>query len=154
MHFESLIGQLQSPAFRTVAEIARHAGNGMTVARFQSLRFPTGACQVWEFTPALPPLDRPPVVVAVFLRQGRPETWTPVADRDYEGALRHYAGLASANPTSVAAPAAVPARATPAPIPLVVPGLPPGVRIVAPASGKPLTIGGKPVAVAAAGGAP
>ena len=139
-----------SPAFRTVTEIARHAGSGMTVARFQSLRFPTGACQVWEFTPALPPLDRPPVVVAVFLRQGRPETWTPVADRDYEAALRHYAGLASADLAPVAAPAMVP----PAPMPLVVPGLPPGVRIVAPASGKPLTIGGQPVAVAAAGGAP
>lgn len=140
-----------TPSFKVVTEIARHAGNGMTVARFQSLRFPTGACQVWEFTPALPPLDRPPVVVAVFLRQGRPETWTPVADRDYEGALRHYAGLAAATRP---APVTAPAMAPPAPIPLVVPGLPPGVRIAAPASGKPLTIGGKPVAVAAAGGAP
>ena len=139
-----------TPSFKVVTEIARHAGNGMTVARFLSLRFPTGACQVWEFTPALPPLDRPPVVVAVFLRQGRPETWTPVADRDYEGALRHYAGLAATRPAPVTAPAMAP----PAPIPLVVPGLPQGVRIVAPAGGKPLTIGGKPVAVAAAGGAP
>ena len=138
-----------TPSFKVVTEIARHAGNGMTVARFQSLRFPTGACQVWEFTPALPPLDRPPVVVAVFLRQGRPETWTPVADRDYEGALRHYAGLAAATrPAPVTAPPAA-ASATP----LVLP-LPRGVRIAAPASGKPLTIGGKPVAVAAAGGAP
>ena len=141
-----------SPAFRTVTEIARHAGSGMTVARFQSLRFPTGACQVWEFTPALPPLDRPPVVVAVFLRQGRPETWTPVADRDYEAALRHYAGLAAARPAPVAA--TPPPVAPPAPIPLVVPGLPPGVRIAAPAGGKPLVIGGRPVAVAAAGGTP
>ena len=139
-----------SPAFRTVTEIAQYAGSGMTVARFQSLRFPTGACQVWEFKPALPPLDRPPVVVAVFVRQGQPETWTPVADRDYEAALRHYAGLASADLAPVAAPAMVP----PAPMPLVVPGLPPGVRIAAPAGGKPLTIGGQPVAVVAAGGAP
>ena len=138
-----------TPSFKVVTEIARHAGNGMTVARFQSLRFPTGACQVWEFTPALPPLDRPPVVVAVFLRQGRPETWTPVADRDYEGALRYYAGLAAAiRPAPVTAPPAA-ASATP----LVLP-LPPGVRIAAPAGGKPLTIGGQPVAVAAAGGAP
>ena len=143
-----------SPAFRTVTEIARHAGSGMTVARFQSIRFPTGACQVWEFKPALPPLDRPPVVVAVFLRRGRPETWTPVADRDYEGALRHYAGLASADPAPVAAPAAAPAVVPPAPMPLVVPGLPPGVRIVAPMHGKPFTIGGQPVAVTAPGGAP
>ena len=149
MYLRSLIGKLQSPAFRTVAEIARHAGSGMTVARFQSLRFPTGACQVWEFKPALPPLDRPPVVVAVFLRRGRPETWTPVADRDYEGALRHYAGLAAATrPAPVTAPPAA-ASATP----LVLP-LPRGVRIAAPANGKPLTIGGQPVAVAAAGGAP
>ena len=148
------IDKLQSPAVRTVAEIARYAGSGMTVARFQSLRFPTGVCQVWEFTPALPPLDRPPVVVAVFLRRGRPETWTPVADPDYEGALRHYAGLARADPAPVAAPAAAPARATPVPTPLVVPGLPPGVRIVAPAHGKPLTLGGQPVTFAATGGAP
>ena len=140
-----------TPSFKVVTEIARHAGPGMTVARFQSLRFPTGACQVWEFQPALPPLDRPPVVVAVFLRQGRPETWTPVADRDYEAALRHYAGLAAATRP---APVTAPAMAPPAPIPLVVPGLPPGIRIAAPARGQPLTIGGQPVAVAAAGGAP
>jgi hypothetical protein len=146
---ESIMQRPLTPSFKVVTEIARHAGNGMTVARFQSLRFPTGACQVWEFTPALPPLDRPPVVVAVFLRQGRPETWTPVADRDYEGALRHYAGLAAATrPAPVTAPPAA-ASATP----LVLP-LPRGVRIAAPAGGKPLTIGGKPVAVAAAGGAP
>ena len=111
MPFESLIGPRLSPAFRTVAEIARHAGSGMTVARFQSLRFPTGACQVWEFKPALPPLDRPPVVVAVFLRRGRPETWTPVTDPDYEGALRHYAGLARARRRAGAGhPGADPAR--------------------------------------------
>lgn len=109
---------------------------------------------MWEFQPALPPLDRPPVVVAVFLRRGRPETWTPVAAPDYEGALRHYAGLASADPAPVAAPAAAPARTTPAPTPLVVPRLPPGVRIVAPMHGQPLTIGGQPVAVVATGGAP
>jgi len=146
---ESIMQRPLTPSFKVVTEIARHAGNGMTVARFQSLRFPTGACQVWEFTPALPPLDRPPVVVAVFLRQGRPETWTPVADRDYEGALRHYAGLAAATrPAPVTAPPAA-ASATP----LVLP-LPRGVRIAAPAGGKPLTIGGQPVAVAAAGGAP
>jgi hypothetical protein len=146
---ESIMQRPLTPSFKVVTEIARHAGNGMTVARFQSLRFPTGACQVWEFTPALPPLDRPPVVVAVFLRQGRPETWTPVADRDYEGALRHYAGLAAATrPAPVTAPPAA-ASATP----LVLP-LPPGVRIAAPAGGKPLTIGGQPVAVAVAGGAP
>jgi hypothetical protein len=146
---ESIMQRPLTPSFKVVTEIARHAGNGMTVARFQSLRFPTGACQVWEFTPALPPLDRPPVVVAVFLRQGRPETWTPVADRDYEGALRHYAGLAAATrPAPVTAPPAA-ASATP----LVLP-LPRGVRIAAPAGGKPLAIGGQPVAVAAAGGAP
>ena len=145
MYLRSLIGKLQSPAFRTVAEIARHAGSGMTVARYQSIRFPTGTCQVWEFTPVLPPLDRPPVVVAVLVRRGRLETWTPVADRDYEAALRHYAELARDCP---------PGAAAPPPISLVVPGLPPGVRIAAPANGKPLAIGGKPVAFAAAGGAP
>jgi len=138
-----------SPAFRTVTEIAQYAGSGMTVARFQSLRFPTGACQVWEFKPALPPLDRPPVVVAVFVRQGQPETWTPVADRDYEAALRHYAGLAAATRP---APAAAPPAAS-VTTPRVLP-LPPGVRIVAPAHGQPLTLGGPSVAVTATGGAP
>ena len=149
MPLERFIGPHGSPAFRIVTEIARHAGSGMTVARFQSLRFPTGACQVWEFTPALPPLDRPPVVVAVFLRQGRPETWTPVADRDYEAALRHYGAFADACRQRARGQAVAPKPSTT----LVVPGLPPGVRITLP-GGQPLTIGGQPVAVTAAGGTP
>ena len=107
-----------TPSFKVVTEIARHAGSGMTVARFQSLRFPTGACQVWEFKPAWPPLDRPPVVVAVFLRQGRPETWTPVAEPGFDAAVRHYTDLAAAH------------AAPPAPIPLTL-GSPP-VAVTAP----------------------
>ena len=59
-----------------------------------------------------------------------------------------------AAPPAPAAPAAAPAPTTPAPTPLVVPRLPPGVRIVAPMHGQPLTIGGQPVAVVATGGAP
>lgn len=137
-----------TPSFKVVTEIARHAGSGMTVARFQSLRFPTGACQVWEFKPALPPLDRPPVVVAVFLRRGRPETWTPVAEPGFDAAVRHYTELAAASPPPACAP-----PATSVTTPRVLP-LPPGVRIVAPAHGKPLAIGGQPVAFAVAGGAP
>ena len=148
MPLGNFIDKLQSPAVRTVAEIVQHAGSGMTVARFQSLRFPTGTCQVWEFTPALPPLDRPPVVVAVFLRRGRLETWTPVAEPGFDAAVRRYTELArQCLPPGACPPAAVP------PPPLVL-AAPPGVRIVAPASGKPLTIGGQPVAFAATGGAP
>ena len=150
MPLERFIGPHGSPAFRIVTEIARHAGSGMTVARFQSIRFPTGTCQVWEFQPALPPLDRPPVVVAVFLRRGRPETWTPVAEPGFDAAVRHYTELAATHP----APAAPPPVAPPEPIPLVVPALPPGIRITAPAHGQTLTIGGPPVAVTATGGAP
>jgi len=137
-----------SPAFRIVMEIARHAGSGMTIARFQSLRFPTGACQVWEFKPALPPLDHPPVVVAVFLRRGRPETWTPVAEPGFDAAIRHYTELAAASPRPAGAPPAA-SVTTPQVLPL-----PPGVRRVAPTHGQPLTSGGQPVAVAATGGAP
>ena len=149
MQLSSLIGKLQPPPFQAVVAIAQHAGGGMTVARFQSFRFPTGVCQVWEFTPALPPLDRPPVVVAVFLRGGRLETWTPVAESGFEAAVRHYTELAAASQRLAGA---LPAAAAPARF--AVPELPPGVRIVAPPRGKPLTIGGQPVAVAAAGGAP
>jgi len=150
MSLERFIGPRLSPAFRIVMEIARHAGSGMTVTRFQSLQFPTGACQVWEFKPALPPLDRPPVVVAVFFRRGRPETWTPVAEPGFDAAVRHYTELAVAHPAPVTPPPVAP----PAPIPLVVPARPPGIRITAPVNGQPLTLGGPPVAVTAPGGAP
>ena len=120
----------------------------MTVARFQSLRFPTGTCQVWEFTPARPPLDRPPVVVAVFLRRGQLEAWTPVAEPGFDAAVRRYTELArQCLPPGARPPAAA------ATTPLVL-AAPPGVRIVAPAHGKPLTIGGQPVTFAATGGAP
>ena len=149
MQLKQWIGKLQSPSFQAVAAIAQYAGGGMTVARFHSIRFPTGTVQVWEFTPALPPLDRPPVVVAVFLRRGRPETWTPVADRDYDAALRHYGAFADECRQRARGQAVAPKPSTT----LVVPGLPPGVRITLP-GGQPLTIGGRPVAFAAAGGAP
>ena len=148
MPLERFIGPHGSPAFRIVTEIARHAGSGMTVARFQSIRFPTGTCQVWEFQPALPPLDRPPVVVAVFLRRGRPETWTPVAEPGFDAAVRHYTERAATRSRPAGAPPAA-SETTPRVLPL-----PPGARIVAPASGKPLTLGGQPVAVTAAGGTP
>ena len=150
MPLERFIGPHGSPAFRIVTEIARHAGSGMTVARFQSIRFPTGTCQVWEFQPALPPLDRPPVVGAVFLRRGRPGTRTPGAGPGYEAAppVRPSTERAAPRPRPAAPPPAA-SVTTPRVFPL-----PPGARIVAPASGKPLTLGGQPVAVTAAGGTP
>lgn len=150
MELRSLIGKLQSPAFQAVAGIARHAGGGMTVARFQSIRFPTGTCQVWEFAPALPPLDRPPVVVAVFLRKRKIELWTPV-DRPYDEAVAHYTDLAlecqkQARARSGSPPA--PAERAPATA-IVLPGMPAGVRVT-----LPPTPGGKPMRWAMAGSAP
>ena len=148
MQLKQWIGKLRSPSFQAVAAIAQYAGGGMTVARFHSIRFPTGTVQVWEFQPALPPLDRPPVVVAVFLRRGRPETWTPVAEPGFDAAVRHYTERAATRSRPAGAPPAA-SVTTPRVLPL-----PPGARIVAPASGKPLTLGGQPVAVTAAGGTP
>ena len=118
MSLERFIGPRLSPAFRIVMEIARHAGSGMTVTRLQSLQFSTGTCQVWEFKPAWPPLERPPVVVAVFFRRGRPEAWTPVAEPGFDAAVRHYTELAATH------------SAPPAPIPLTLGG--PPVAVTAP----------------------
>lgn len=148
MPLERLIGPRLSPAFRIVMEIAQHAGSGMTVTRFQSLRFPSGTCQVWEFKPAWPPLDRPPVVVAVFFRRGRPEAWTPVAESGFDTAVRHYTELAAVHPAPVTPPA------PPAPIRHGMPEGSPGIRLTALVHGEKLTLGGSPVAFTAPGGAP
>lgn len=158
MQLRSLIGKLQSPAFQAVAGIAQHAGGGMTVARHQSIRFPTGTCQVWEFTPALPPLDRPPVVVAVFLRKRKLELWTPV-DRSYDEAVAHYTAKAQECERRALEASVQPAGPPAQPSPLKVITLPPppqGLRVtLLAAGGQPLALGGKPVVFAGAvGGAP
>ncbi len=157
MQLRTLIGKLQSPSFQTVAAIAGHAGPGMAVDRFQSIRFPAGTVQVWEFTPALPPLDRPPVVVAVLVVKGRLESWSPAAVDRYDGAVDHYRQLAEttwakAKAEGASAPPAValvPANA------IVLPALPPGVRMTLPTTdGQPPRLGGQPVRWAATAGAP
>ena len=82
-----------SPTFRAVMEIATHAGSGMTVQQFCSIRFPAGVCQVWRFKPALPPLERASVVVGVFIRGRGISRWTPL-NLTFENAVAHYQRLA------------------------------------------------------------
>ncbi|MBK8534591.1 MAG: hypothetical protein IPL59_05400 [Candidatus Competibacteraceae bacterium] len=82
-----------SPAFKAVMEIAAHAGSDMTVQQSRSISFPSGRCQVWEFKPALPPLEREPVVVGVFLQGRGIARWTPL-NMTFEGAVAHYERLA------------------------------------------------------------
>lgn len=82
-----------SPTFRAVMEIATHAGSGMTVQQFCSIRFPAGVCQVWRFKPALPPLERAAVVVGVFIRGRGISRWTPL-NLTFENAVAHYQRLA------------------------------------------------------------
>jgi hypothetical protein len=117
-----------SPSFQAVMDIARHAGAGMTVTR--SVTIPdtgtTGSCQVWEFTPTLPPLDRSPVVVAVFLQDRNIRSWQAVS-LPYLQAIDHYQAM---GPRANAPPAA-----PPAPSPRVIASPPPpcGVRVTLPA---------------------
>ncbi|CDI04573.1 hypothetical protein BN873_p10017 [Candidatus Competibacter denitrificans Run_A_D11] len=83
-----------SPAFKAVMEIAHHAGSGMTVQQSRSIPFPTGVCQVWEFKPALPPLEREPVVVGVLLQGRGIARWTPL-NMTFGEAVAHYERLAT-----------------------------------------------------------
>ncbi len=78
-----------SPAFKAVMEIAAHAGSDMSVQQSCSIPFPSGRCQVWEFKPALPPLEREPVVVGVFLQGRGIARWTPL-NMTFEEAVAHY----------------------------------------------------------------
>lgn len=103
-----------SPAFKAVMEIATHAGSGMTVQQFCSIRFPTGVCQVWRFKPALPPLERVPVVVGVFIRGRGISRWTPL-DMTFENAVAHYERLAAQSRAPVMPPLRGPAMAGGAP---------------------------------------
>ena len=98
-----------SPTFRAVMEIATHAGSGMTVQQFCSIRFPAGVCQVWRFKPALPPLERAAVVVGVFIRGRGISRWTPL-NLTFENAVAHYQRLADQQRTP-AAPTEAPTEA-------------------------------------------
>ena len=171
LELRSLIGKLQSPSFQAVATIAQCAGHGMVVDRHQSIRFPTGTMQIWEFVPRLAPLDRAPYIVAVFIQQGKLDSWIPSEIPEFKGTVEHYTQLSketwakakasqvqdqktaeSASPPESAAVPACPTRSTVAAPPkaVVLPGRT-GIRMISDPHGKPLTIGGRPVTFAASG---
>lgn len=125
MQLRSLIGKLQSPSFKAMAEMAQHAGDEMIVTRTESVRFPTGTVQVWEFTPYRKTDDRPPVVVAVSIKQKKLERWKPL-DQDFEAAIAHYTRLAD----QTASPQPPPSNATA--LAVTLPKPPPGIRVVLP----------------------
>jgi hypothetical protein len=72
----------------------------MTVARFETIRFPTGTVQVWALTPHAPASvhnadDAATVwVVAVFLKGRGIDGWTPMP-AGFEAAVAHYQRLAA-----------------------------------------------------------
>ena len=104
---QHLVHHVPSPSFRAVAEIAAHAGRGMTVTRFETVRFPTGTVQIWELTPHAPAsahnADDAALVVAVFLKGRGIDGWTPMP-ADFEAAVAHYRRLAAAEPRRRADP--------------------------------------------------
>ena len=169
LELRSLIGKLQSPSFQAVATIAQCAGHGMVVDRHQSIRFPTGTMQIWEFVPRLAPLDRAPYIVAVFIQQGKLDSWIPSEIPEFEGTVAHYTQLSKETwakakalqaqdqnpPKPVESPESAPAtgsmRTVAAPPKTVtLPGMA-GIRMISDPHGKPLTIGGRPVTFAASG---
>jgi len=104
---QHLVHHVPSPSFRAVAEIAAHAGRGMTVTRFETVRFPAGTVQIWELTPHAPAsahnADDAALVVAVFLKGRGIDGWTPMP-ADFEAAVAHYRRLAAAEPRRRADP--------------------------------------------------
>jgi len=106
---QHLVHHVPSPSFRAVAEIAAHAGRGMTVTRFETVRFPTGTVQVWALTPHTPASTHDAadtaaaLVVAVFLKGRGIDGWTPMP-ADFEAAVAHYRRLAAAEPRRRADP--------------------------------------------------
>ena len=91
---QHLVHHVPSPSFRAVAEIAAHAGRGMTVARCDTIRFPTGSVQVWELMPHLSASthdadDTAALVVAVFLKGRGIDRWKPMP-AGFEAAVAHY----------------------------------------------------------------
>jgi len=113
-----------SSSFQAVMDIARHAGAGMTVTQEAAIPWPVGSCRVWEFTPTLPPLDRPPVVV-VFLQDRSIRSWQAVS-LPYPQAIDHYQAIGRTH---------APPPSPPAPLPRAIawPPLPSGVRVTLPA---------------------
>ena len=90
---QHLLHHIPSPSFRAVADIAQHAGRGMTVTHFETVRFPTGTVQIWELTPHAPAsahnADDAALVVAVFLKGRGINGWKPMP-AGFEAAVAHY----------------------------------------------------------------
>ena len=170
LQLRGLIDKLESPSFQMVAAIALCAGSGMAVERHRSIRFPTSTMQIWEFVPKVAPFDRKPFVVAVLICKGKLESWVPSEMQDFKASFDHYTKLSKETwakakalqaqdqnpPKPVESPESAPAtgsmRTVAAPPKTVtLPGMA-GIRMISdPHHGKPLTIGGRPVTVAASG---
>ena len=89
---QHLLHHIPSPSFRAVADIAQHAGRGMTVTHFETVRFPTGTVQIWELTPHAPASAHDAaaaLVVAVFLKGRGINGWKPMP-AGFEAAVAHY----------------------------------------------------------------
>ncbi|MBK8168575.1 MAG: hypothetical protein IPK64_21720 [bacterium] len=145
------LGELHVSPIEAVMGIARRAGSGMTVTRWAAFAFPTCRVQVWEFSAALPPLDRPPVRVAVMFKS-KIRSWIDLGEETYEDAVARYAGESEACLAQARALAAretaAPGAGAPAPAPRL-PAAPPGVRVTLPAGP-----GGKPLGLAPARASP
>lgn len=127
MQMRSLIGRLQSPNFRVVAEIAR-TRSGAVLTRHRTVRFPpAGSVQLWAFGPYRDPREpdaqrAAESVVAVLFRNRTIESWKTL-DMDFDQAVAHYRRQASLRQPVPAAPTRS------------LPELPPGVRAVIPEIG-------------------
>lgn len=122
MQMRSLIGRLQSPNFRAIAEIAR-AHPGLVLTRHKTVRFPTGSVQLWAFGPYRTPREpAAEAVVAVRFRDRTMASWKSL-ELDFDQAVAHYRHLAG-ECESVPAASARP-----------LPELPPGLRAVVPEIG-------------------
>lgn len=139
--------KLQSPAFKAMVGIAAYVGPGMCVTQRHSMAFPVGTVQVWKFTPATPPRDRLPILVAVRLIEQKLESWTPLLEADFATAVAHYEGLAHAAwQTLAVAPIAPVATAETVPTQVMTVNVPAGIRLHwSGPNGQPPLLAGKPV---------
>lgn len=132
-----LLRQLQSPAFKVMAEIIAHTGTGMTVTRCESFPFATHTVQIWEFTPQTLPLDREAVRVVVNLIGGQLRAWKAITS-SFEEVVAKYRVRCEPAPPSGSPP--TPEVETPTPVERVFTlSATPEVRFALPprADGKP-----------------
>ena len=108
--------KLRTPAVRAVAEIANHLGGPVRVARIRAVPFPGAVWQLSEYVPVPASPDRPPAVVALYLKGGKPEHWTPV-EGGFDAAVARFQGMAAQAREIEAAASASREPAAPAPGP-------------------------------------